>query len=269
MQDNPSDLFQQGKLEQAVQAVLARVKQKPSDVVARWQLAEFSCLAGDLERADRQFDTISNQDPSSAIVVALNRQLIRAETMRRECFFEGRSPELVNEPSDALENLLKTHVALRDENSQAARHALSSIEPPTLRWKVNDEIVTSIRDLDDLLCCVLEVHSSTGKYFWVEWHNIISLELHAPKRPLDLLWRRASLSVKDGPDGDVYLPAIYPENKDATEIDPSFRLGRSTDWIEPHEGLVRGRGQKILLAGESDIPVMKLSKIEVAAEVTQ
>ena len=51
--------------------------------------------------------------------------------------------------------------------------------------------------------------TTTGKYFWIPTERVLSAEFHPPKRPRDLIWRRVSMSVAEGPDGDVYIPVIY------------------------------------------------------------
>jgi type VI secretion system protein ImpE len=135
------------------------------------------------------------------------------------------------------------------------------------KWEVNGKTVDVLRDLDDVLAPALEVHTSTGKYFWIDWNQIISMTVHPPKRPADLLWRQASLSIEAGPDGEVYLPAIYSsafpiENNGADQDEANLKLGRRTDWVELHADLVCGRGQKTLLVGDQDLPIMQLESIE-------
>jgi type VI secretion system protein ImpE len=46
-----AELFREGKLNEAVEAAIAAVKQKPTDLDARYTLAQMLCFAGDLERA--------------------------------------------------------------------------------------------------------------------------------------------------------------------------------------------------------------------------
>lgn len=275
----PSELFRAGKLDEAVEAALGLVKKNPAETNLRFQLAELSCIAGDLQRADRQLDTVSTQDPATAVGVALFRQLVRAELARRECFKEGRVPEFIGKPTPKIERHLRALVSLQAGDVAEAASLVNEVDEvedesttkPT--WVVNGQAVSSIRDLDDVLAPVLEVHTSTGKYFWIDWDQIISMTVHPPKRPADLLWRQASLSIESGPDGDVYLPAIYADElllktTDADQIDSSdqydasLKLGRSTDWIELQADLVCGRGQKSLLVGDEDLPIMQLETIE-------
>lgn len=263
MTSTPMELYQSGEIDEAVEASLALVKASPADVGLRFQLAELSCIAGNLDRADRQLDTVTNQDAQAAVGAALLRQLIRAELSRRECFFKGRVPEFLGEPSETLKSYLQALTAYRDGDIASALGTISDMEPGKLAspLSVNGQEVGELRDLDDLLAPVLEVHTSTGKYFWVDWNQILSLQVHEPKRPFDLLWRQASLSIESGPDGDVYLPATYIALADDTPGDASLRLGRSSDWVD-QQGMVRGCGQKVLLVGEEDMPIMELKSIE-------
>ncbi|TWU31948.1 type VI secretion system accessory protein TagJ [Novipirellula artificiosorum] len=266
MNMTPSELYQAGQLDEAVQRSVELVKKNPADSNLRFQLAELSCIAGDLERADRQMETVSNQDTQAAMAAALFRQLVRAELSRRECFCSGRMPEFIGTPSPQLQNHVRALTAIRENDLVEAAKWIGAVDESapkhTKGWIVNDNSVTAIRDLDDVLAPILEVHTSTGKYFWIQWDQIVALEVHPPKRSIDLLWRQASLSIESGPDGEVYLPAIYldPDGQPAT--DASLRLGRSTDWVESGDSIVRGRGQKTLLAGDVDLPFMSLVTIE-------
>ncbi len=259
----PMDLYRAGELDEAMARCLELVKAQPADTGLRFQLAELACIAGDLERADRQLETVSTQDTEAAVGAALFRQLVRAELARRECFSQGRVPELIGAPAPAVESRLRALASLRagelEEAAKLIRDADESAEVVSVQ--VNGKPVTQLRDLDDLLAPILEVHTSNGKYFWIDWNQIVTLEVHPPKRPLDLLWRQATLSIESGPDGEVFLPAIYHEPVEGGSPDASLRLGRSTDWVDIGQGIVRGRGQRMLLVGEEDLPFMELASI--------
>ncbi|MBX3443873.1 MAG: hypothetical protein KF774_15810 [Planctomyces sp.] len=257
-----SELFRSGDLAGALNAALEAVKASPTDLAARWQLAELAAISGDLERADRQVDAISTQSPETGTVAAVFRQLIRAELSRREVFDKGRVPEFLGQPGPALQDALKALTQLR--SGQAAEAAATAAAVEETRKQVsgrhNGQPFADIRDLDDLLAPVLEVLTTTGKYYWVGWENIELLEFLPFERPRDLLWRQAHIIVKGGPDGVVYVPAVYEGT--ATVEDPALRLARSTDWIEGAGGQVRGVGQRVLLIGESDVPILECGKFE-------
>jgi type VI secretion system protein ImpE len=73
------------------------------------------------------------------------------------------------------------------------------------------------------------------------------------------MWRRASVSVTGGPDGEVYMPAIYDSGQ--PDLADEFLLGRATDWIGPEEGFVRGIGQREFLVGDDAVGIMELSTL--------
>jgi type VI secretion system protein ImpE len=75
------------------------------------------------------------------------------------------------------------------------------------------------------------------------------------------MWRRATMSVREGPDGEVYIPTIYAS--DDAGLAPALKLGRETHWRG--EAVVRGVGQRVFLAGEEAMTVMELTTLEFTA----
>lgn len=256
-------LLRAGKLEDAIAAAQAVVRKAPTDLNARVLLAELLALAGNLERADVLLDAASTIDPSTAMVVAEFRQLIRADMARRQLFRDGRVPEFLEEPTEAQRLQLAALVALRaGDQAEAARQATAAeAARPRTPGTHNGQPFDDMRDVDDLLAGSFEVLTTTGKYFWIPTERVMSAEFHPPKRPRDLLWRRCSMSVASGPDGEVYVPAIYAPEDPMTDL---LRLGRETDWRQQEGGPVRGAGQRVFLLGEEDVAVMDLGTLRIA-----
>jgi type VI secretion system protein ImpE len=258
------DLLKSGKLAEALTAAQNAVRKAPTDLNARVLLAEILVFTGNLERADVLLDAASTIDPSTAMVVAEFRQLIRADMARRQLFRDGRVPELLSDPTEVQRMQLAALVALRaDDMAEATKHAAAAelARPPTPGFH-NDQPFDDLRDADDLLAGTFEVLTTTGKYFWIPTERVLSAEFHPPKRPRDLIWRRVSLSVAEGPDGDVYMPVIYAGGDQVSEL---LKLGRETEWTDPEKGPVRGIGQRVLLCGEDDIAVMDLGVLRFGA----
>jgi type VI secretion system protein ImpE len=69
--------------------------------------------------------------------------------------------------------------------------------------------------------------------------------------------------VEAGPNGEVYVPALYLG--DPADTDEALRLGRATDWRDLAEGLTRGRGQRVFLAGEAGVSIMDLTSLTRSA----
>lgn len=256
----PGALFRAGRLDDAIAAATAAVKAKPSDIAARMLLVEFLVFAGNFERADVLLDAAGELDPGASIVVAEFRQLLRAEMARRQLYRDGRVPEFLGDPGAVEKELLAALVALRAgdfaEARQAAERAEAAREP--MKGTNDGTAFTDFRDASDICSGVFEVLTTTGKYFWVPISRVTEVTFHPPSRPRDLIWRRASLSVHDGPDGDVYIPATYA-TMDA-DLAVEYRLGRATDWRD-HDGLVVGIGQREFLVGDEGISVMELGTI--------
>lgn len=262
MQDTPLHLFQEGKLTDAIAAMNQQVKEKPLDIALRSQLAELLCVAGDLDRAERQFEAIAQQDPKTALQVGSLRQLLRSSQARRQVFLEGRAPDVLEEPPAHVALRLEALMHLREGRTAEAGASLAKAEElrPPLAGRHNDIGFVDFRDLDDLLGGILEVMTTTGKYFWVPMERVETLEFEAPRRMLDSAWRMAQISVRGGPQGEVAIPSTYPAPGEAPS--DAVRLGRETDWTEVAPDCVRGSGLRTFLVGEESLTILQLGRLE-------
>lgn len=263
------ECFQAGELARAVEAAKKEVKESPSDVPRRRFLSELLCFAGDLEKADGQLDATSQLDSQQAVGVALFRQLIRAEQARRQFYSEGRLPEFLDQPSDELRARLEASILLRDGNPGEATGKLAVAEEqrPRVSGTCNGVPFDELRDLDDLTASFFEVLTSNGKYYWIPLARIELVTFEAPAQPFDLLWRRAHMEVRGGPDGEVYVPAIYAGSE--SNPDEQIKLGRRTDYTGGDGSPVRGIGMRELLATSSTtdaedrvLSILEVEKIE-------
>jgi type VI secretion system protein ImpE len=260
---NASEQYKAGRLQAAIDAAIEDVKKQPTNPAPRGLLAELLCFAGEWERADKQLDALSHQDPSVAVGVALFRQLIRAAQARDDFFASGRVPEFLDKPSPFLTLYLEASIYLREGKAADAAKLLDQAETqrPRLAGTYNGKPFDDLRDTDDLTAGIIEVLTSTGKYYWIPMDRVESIEFRAPARPRDLLWRPAQMLVHDGPDGEVYLPALYAGA--AKEKDDTLRLGRATDWREGPP--VRGVGQRTFLVGDAGVSIMEMQEVEISA----
>jgi type VI secretion system protein ImpE len=257
------DYYQAGDVNAAIAAALEEVKQAPADAGRRGFLCELLCFVGDLERADRQLDALANLSPEAAVGVALFRQLIRAEQARQQFYAAGAVPEFLGEPTPALKLYVEASICLRENKTAEAAKLLAQAEEqrPKPAGTCDGQAFDDLRDLDDLTAGFLEVLTSTGKYFWVPMERVELLELRPPTRPRDLLWQRAHLVVRGGPDGEVYLPTLYAGTH--ADADDKVRLGRYTDWRGGDGTPVRGLGLRTFLVGNDARSILEMKEVTV------
>jgi type VI secretion system protein ImpE len=263
MTEAASDLFRAGRLADSVAALTAEVKAKPADVDIRVRLAELLCFQGNFDRADKLLDAAGTLRPELAASIALFRQLIRAAVARRQTFAEGRLPEFLGEPPAWLRTALLGLTHLRTGDAAQALAALDQAEAeraPVAGTCDDGKRFENLRDLDDVTAGFFEVLTSTGKYFWIPFERIASVEFRPPQRASDALWRRAEMSVIDGPDGEVFVPVLYDVEPEGLE--EALLLGRETAWRDEDGAPVRGIGQRCLLIGEEAVPIMEIESLD-------
>ena len=254
-------LFDAGRLGEALTAANTAVRKAPGELAPRVLLGELLLFSGNLERADVILDAAGMVDPPAAIVVAEFRQLLRGETARRQVRRDGRLPEFLGAPTEALAATLEMLVALRAGEAAGAAALAAKAEQlrPRVTGTADGRPFDDFRDADDLTAGFFEVLTATGKFFWIPTERVESIEFHKPKRARDLYLRRVTMSVRGGPDGDVYLPATYGSDDPACADE--FRLGRATDWLQQDGGPVRGVGQRVFLIGEEPVSILDLTEI--------
>jgi type VI secretion system protein ImpE len=133
---------------------------------------------------------------------------------------------------------------------------------PTVSVRLNDKTYESLRDADDLFGTVLEVMAQ-GNYYWVPLEQVETLAMNPPRYPRDLYWFPARLSLKKGPSGEVFLPALYPGSH--AHPDELVRLGRKTEWRGEEGDPVLGTGLRLFAAGDEAIPLLEFRDLQVTS----
>jgi type VI secretion system protein ImpE len=249
------ELFEAGRLDEAVKAQTDEVRAKPSDPERRYVLFALLCFQGDLKRANAQLDALGVGVDAGKIEMRtlLLRGLLAAENERRGVWDGSAKPLLAPDapPVVAKRLAILERIRLRDDAGaeRALEEAVEATGIPTGR--LNGAPFDALRDTDDVLGTVLEVYAA-GRCLWLDLSQVRRLEIPKPESILDLLWTPAKLLDARGNDANVHVPALYAGSH-ATS-DDALRLGRRTEWIDAPGGLQRGVGQKVLLTvqGEAD-----------------
>ncbi|KKO46686.1 virulence protein SciE type [Arsukibacterium ikkense] len=256
-------LISSGQLQDALEHALTVLRDDPLNAPMRAAYVELLCIAGELEKADNQLDMIVRQHPDFLLGAVNVRQLIRADTARRDFYQGGMTATLFGEPAPMFSALLKLRLALHEQDVRAAVQAATEMEQlrPAVAITQQSTEHADIRDLDDSLGGYLELFGTDGKYYLASFDQIASLKLHPPKSLLDTIWRRVDISIVDGPQGEAFLPLIYVGSNDA-----DTQLGRATDWHEHDATLITGRGQKMILLGEQAVALGDVQQLSAVAE---
>jgi type VI secretion system protein ImpE len=233
---NANELFRAGRLTEAIQALTAEVRRNPLDSRNRIFLFELLCFAGDFDRGEKQLEVLAQGGGNAELGALFYRAALHAERERR-LFFHN-----------------KTYL----QSAEAVSHT-------QLSGTFNGKPFQTITDADPRIGPRLEVFLA-GRYLWVPFEHIVSIQMQPPKRLRDLLW--APALVMNGPGfegrdlGEVIVPVLSPFT--STHPDDAVRLGRATVW-EEQEGVEVPFGQKMLLIDDEEIPLLELRKLECKA----
>jgi len=257
-----ADLYLEGKLSEAITAISEEIRDEPNSPSKRAFLVELLCFAGDFERADKQLNTLVSLDAKAALTASTWRQLVCAAQTRRDVFESACVPELIDAPTPGIQRALSLLVALREENTSEIKKLTKTIDVESKvenknTLLINQQVVGDWRDLDDLHAGILEVLASNGKYFWVDFSQVVELNFSPPERPIDLLWRKATLMMTNGSEGEVFIPALYPSRNDD---DDATKLARKTEW-QDESGLIRGRGLRTWLVADEALTIMSIQSV--------
>ena len=117
-----------------------------------------------------------------------------------------------------------------------------------------------IADADPRLGPMLEAIVN-GRYFWIPFQNIASIDIEAPRDLRDLVWTPVRFVWANGGDAVGFIPTRYPGSQ--SHHDDLIRLARKTEWIEASEDLHLGLGQRLLTTDVDEYPLMQIERIEL------
>jgi type VI secretion system protein ImpE len=232
------DLYQAGKLKEAILALNVEVRDNPDDVRRRTFLFELLTFAGEYERAEKQLNVLAEKNAESQLGTILYLSALHAEKTRKETFSKGDYPPTA--PVDA----------------NAAPRKVT----------INGKTYETLTDADPRIGPRLEAYAA-GAYTWIPWAHIDSIEIQPPKKVRDLIWIpaivRTGAAFKMMEMGEVLLPALTWDA--STDPDDQVKLGRVTEYYETEKGEVCPIGLKMLLVDGEELPMLEIRKLEFEA----
>ncbi|PWT95643.1 MAG: avirulence locus temperature-dependent protein secretion protein [Blastocatellia bacterium] len=262
------DLLAAGHLNEAIESLLAHVKQNPGDAPGRTFLFELSCLSGDWERAERQLDVIGHQSTQAQLGVMVYRANINAERERKRVFTEGVQPHFLREPPPYVDLLVDALRQVHDGKFAEARATLDRAEEerPAIVGQIDGKPFQDFRDYDDFTAPVLELIVK-DKYVWLPLEQIKSMQITPPRQLRDMIWASARIEALDGTIGEVYMPSLYPLTTEAS--DDQVRLGRMTDWKKLGEDVGAGVGLRLFVVDGEERTMFETSPVQFITGKTE
>lgn len=232
---NAQELYRAGKLTEALRALTAEVRDNPTSASARTFLFELLCFAGEYERAQKHLAVLAQGGQQSELGAIAYRACLVAEQSRAAMFAAKEYPAVDG-----------------------------GAESKPLSGAINGRPFHSFTDADPRIGPRLEVFAA-GQYLWISFEHIVSVEMEAPRRLRDLLWRPAAIltgpSFREKDLGEVMLPVLCPLSSKFP--DDTVRLGRATEWQEEEGNSVVPFGQKLFLVDDEVVfPFLEIRKLE-------
>lgn len=231
---NPGELYQAGRLHDAIKTLSADLRDNPTDIRRRTFLFELLCFAGEYDRADKQLEVLAEAGPDSELGVLLYRSALYCERQRHDLFERGELPEAKDEAE------------------------------PGRTGMINGKQFTAFSDTDPRIGPRLELFAA-GNYLLLPLEHVAAIRIEPPKRLRDLLWTPAAVrttpSFKGTELGEVMLPVLAPFSW--RHSDEAVRLGRMTVWEQPagYEHQVPF-GQKMWMVDDEEISFLELRDLE-------
>jgi type VI secretion system protein ImpE len=231
------ELFREGKLTEAISHLQSVLRDKPTDKRARTFLFELLCFAGEFDRARKQLGVLAEDTQQTKLGVSFYLAALSAE-MDRQAWYQLPAPPVVDSTGE-------------DSTGGSVRGVCDGVP------------FSGIHDLDSRLGGSLEFLTA-GKYHRVAFSNLARLEFSPTVRARDAYWRVATLEFTAEMGStqldSILVPVLYPQTY--LFEDDLTRLGRTTDFAETAEGEEIPCGQRILVIGGREIPILEITSID-------
>ncbi len=233
---NAQTLYQEGRLDEAIQTLAGTLRDDPGNVRQRTFLFELLCFAGELDRAEKHLDVIAGASREAGLGALLYHSALHAERTRQAMFLAGDSPH--------------------GGNGASAPRAVSGT--------LNGKPFHSISDVDARIGARLEVFAA-GQYTWLPLEHLAALTVEEPKQLRDLLWLPARVTAgprfRDMDFGEILLPVLYPLSWRSD--DDELRLGRATDFLDAADGAQIPIGQRLLQVDDDLVPLLEVRQLVI------
>lgn len=255
MTNTPQDLLKDGDLNGALASLQDAIRAKPEDAKLRIFLFQLLCVMGDWKRAITQLKLCAQMDASAIPMAQTYREAIICEVFREKVFAGEKDPLIFGQPQDwvaLLAEALKAQAAGDHEHAASLRNDAFD-KAPTTAGELDGQAFEWIADADMRFGPILEIIIN-GKYFWLPFNSLATLQLDPPEDLRDTVWTAATLTLANGGELVGLIPTRYAGTVERGT--DAMRLSRVTEWEDLGNETYAGLGQRLLTTNETDVPLM-------------
>ena len=246
----------------ALEQLKKDVRKAPRDPRLRTFLFQLFCVFAEWDRALTQLTVVAELDPVALQMAQAYRAAIRCEVLRERVFSGVRSPTVLGDPAPWISLLIEANrVLATGAAAQAAALRDQAFEDaPAVGGKLDGKDFEWIADADQRLGPVLEAIVD-GKYYWVPFGRLKSVDIEKPADLRDQVWMPAHFTWSTGGETVGFIPTRYPGSAVESE---ELAMSRRTEWRETGDWYI-GLGQRILTTDADEVPLMDLRRLEIAS----
>lgn len=257
--------LREGDVQAALSALKQDVRKAPRDPRLRTFLFQLFCITGEWDRALTQLTVASELDRLAIPMMSTYQVAIRCEVLREKVFRGERTPMVLGAPGEWLPLLIEANrllasgqsdraATLRDAAFDAAPVSAGAADGVAFEW---------IADADPRLGPVIEAIVD-GKYYWIPFGQIRSIEIEPPVDLRDHVWMPATFRWVNEGQSVGLIPTRYPGS--AGSADPGVMLAKRTEWIAAgveDDGWMLGLGQRMFATDAGELALMDLRHLSL------
>ena len=252
------ELVKAGRPREALGALEQEVRANPAS--SRHRVFLFLSVLGQWDRALTQLNVAGEMDRANEAISKIYVAALQCEALREAVFRGEHTPHVLGEPDAWLAELIEAaRLDAAGGHDQAADLRAKSLEAaPTAPGSINGEPFQWVADADSRLGPVLEIVLD-GRYFWVPFTAIKSLEFEPATDLRDVVWQPTSITWSNGGEAVAFVPTRYAGTT-ATD-DEGALMARKTDWNELSEACFAGVGQRVLVTDAGEYPLLAIQTL--------
>jgi type VI secretion system protein ImpE len=256
------ELLRAGRLEEAQNALEQGIRSHPADPKLRVFFFQLLAVSGQWDRALTQLRVAAQLDAINLLTAQMYGAVLNCEIFRCHVFAGEQTPLIFGQPDPWMGWLVQAGIlAAQGRYEAAAELRDKALEAaPAVGGTVDGESFEWLADADSRLGPTLEAIVD-GKYYWVPFQAIKSIQISDPKDLSDLVWATASFTWINEGQAQGFIPTRYA-NSEVSEHD-AVRLARRTEWIEKPSQTYFGLGQRVFATDVREYAVLDIRRIDL------